>query len=150
MRVIGFYQATRAARGGSIRGSERTPLDFFLKNLCHRERIISHIEAKLFILYGRFDTLTPLSLAMMSMVLVSLMEIKGFWQCIAANKQQWRGFVAAACFGLVATCAFFVCKLVFWLPVATTLLLLVVATLQLIVAATLRLIVCGLFATLCV
>ena len=59
------------------------------KNLCHGERILSHIEAKLFILYGRFDTQTPLSLLMMSMVLVSLMEIKGFWQCIAANKQQW-------------------------------------------------------------
>ena len=76
------------------------------------------------------------------MILVSLMEIKGFWQCIAANKQQWYGFVVAASFGLVAACAFFVCKLVFWLPVAATLLLLVVATF--------RLIVCGLFAALCV
>ena len=35
----------------------------------------SDIEAKLFICYGRFDTQTPLSLLMMSMVLVSLMEI---------------------------------------------------------------------------
>ena len=87
---------------------------------------------------------------MMTMVLVSLMEIKGFWQCIAANKQQLCGFVAAASFGLVAACAFFVCKLVFWPPVATTFLLLVVATSQLIVAATLRLIVCGLFVALCV
>ena len=86
----------------------------------------------------------------MSVVLVSLLEIIGFWQCIAANKQQWCGFVAAASFGLVAACAFFVCKLVFWLPVVATLLLLIVATLQLIVAATLRLIVCGLFAALCV
>ena len=111
----------------------------------------SDIEAKLFILNGRFDTQTPLSLLMMSMVLVSLMKIiKGFWQCIAANKQQWCGFVAAASCGLVAACAFFVCKLVFWPPVATSLLLIVVATLRLIVAATLRLIVCGLFAALCV
>ena len=82
-----------------------------------------------------------LSLLMMAMVLVSLMEIKGFWQCIAANKQQWCGFVAGASCGLVAACAFFVCKLVFWLPIAATLFLLVVATL--------RLIVCGLFVALC-
>ena len=41
---------------------------------------------------------------------------------------------------MVATCAFFVCKLV--------LLLLVTATLRLLVAATLRLIDCGLFAAL--
>ena len=81
----------------------------------------------------------------MSMVLVSLMEIKGFWQCIAANKQQWGSFVAAASCTLAAACAVFVCKLVFWLPVAATLLLFVVATLWLIVAATLRLIVRGLF-----
>ena len=87
---------------------------------------------------------------MMSMVLVSLMEIKGFWQCIAANKQQWRGFVAAASCGLVAASALFVCKLVFWLPVVATLLLLVVTTLRLIVAATLQLIVCDSFAALCV
>ena len=84
----------------------------------------------------------------MSMVLVSFMEIKGFWQCIAANKQQWCGFAAAASCGLVATCAFFVCKLVFWMPVVATLQLLVVATLRLIVAPILQLIVCGLFAAL--
>ena len=57
----------------------------------------------------------------MSMVLVSLMEIKGFWQCVAANKQQWCGFVAAASCGLVAACAFFVCKLVSWVSVSATL-----------------------------
>ena len=115
-----------------------------------RRTLLSHIEAKCFIRYGRFDTQTPLSLLMMSMALVSLMEIKGFWQCIAANKQQWCSFVAAASCGLVEACAFFVCKLVIWLQVAATLLLLVVATLWLILAATLRLIVCGLFAALCV
>ena len=41
------------------------------------------------------------------------MEIKGFSQCIAANKQQWCGLVAAASCSIVATCEFFVCKLVF-------------------------------------
>ena len=71
-------------------------MDFLKKHLCQVERILSHIEAKLFILYGRFDTQTHLSSLMMTMVLVSVMEIKGFWQCIAANKQQWCGFVAAA------------------------------------------------------
>ena len=148
--MIGFNQAAQAARGGRIRRVREDSLGLFFLNLCHLDRILCHIEAKLFILYGRFNTLTHLSLLMMSMVLVSLMEIKCFWQGIAANKQQWCGFVAAASFGLIAACAFFVGKLVFWLPVAATLLLLVVATLQLIVAATLLLIVCGLFAALCV
>ena len=78
------------------------------------------------------------------------MVTKCVWHFVAANKQQWRGFVAAASCGLVAACAFFVCNLVFWLSVAATLLLLVVATLRLIAAATLRLIVCRLFAALCV
>ena len=59
---------------------------------------------------------------------------KGFSQCIAANKQQACGLAAAASCGMVATCEFFVCKLV--------LLLLVAANLRLLVAATLRLIVC--------
>ena len=77
------------------------------------------------------------------------MEIKGFLQCIAANKQQWCGLVAAASCSLVAACVFFVCKLVLRLLVAATLQLLVAATLRLLVAATLRLIVCGLFAALC-
>ena len=54
------------------------------------------------------------------------MEIKGFSQCIAANKQQACGLAAAASCGMVAACEFFVCKLV----------------LPLLVAATLRLIVC--------
>ena len=62
------------------------------------------------------------------------MEIKGFSQCIAANKQQACGLASAASCGKVAACEFFVCKLV--------LLLLVAATLRLLVAATLRLIVC--------
>ena len=35
------------------------------------------------------------------------MEIKGFLQCIAANKQQWCGLVAAASCGIVAVCEFF-------------------------------------------
>ena len=35
------------------------------------------------------------------------MEIKGFSQCIAANKQQWCGLVAAASCGVVAACEFF-------------------------------------------
>ena len=74
------------------------------------------------------------------------MEIKGFSQCIAANKQQWCGLVAAASCGIVAACEFFVCKLV--------LLLLVAATLQLLVAATLRLLVaalsCSNLSALCV
>ena len=69
-----------------------------------------------------------------SLLLMSLMEIKGFLQCIAANKQQWCGLVAAASCGIVAACEFFVCKLV--------LLLLVAATLRLFVAATLQLFVC--------
>ena len=70
------------------------------------------------------------------------MEIKGFWQCIAANKQQACGLAAAASCGMVAACVFFVCKLVLLLLVAATLRLLVAATLRLLVAATLQLIVC--------
>ena len=81
----------------------------------------------------------------------SLMEIKGFSQCIAANKQQASGLAAAASCGMAAACEFFVCKLVLLLLVsatlrllvATTLRLLVAATLRLLVAATLRLIVCS-------
>ena len=83
-------------------------------------------------------------------ILNTLMEIKGFSQCIAANKQQACGLAAAASCGKVAACEFFVCKLVLLLLVAATLrllvaatlLLLVAATLQLLVAATLQLIVC--------
>ena len=71
----------------------------------------------------------------------SLMEIKGFSQCIAANKQQACGLAAAASYGMVAACEFFVCKLVLLLLVAATLRLLVAATLRLLVAATLGLIV---------
>ena len=48
------------------------------------------------------------------------MEIKGFSQCIATNKQQWCGLVAAASCGIVAACEFFVCKLVLLLLVAVT------------------------------
>ena len=55
------------------------------------------------------------------------MEIKGFFQYIASNKQQWCGLVAAASCSLVVACAFFVCKLVLRLLVAATLQLLVVA-----------------------
>ena len=73
--------------------------------------------------------------------LETLLEIKGFSQCIAANKQKWCGLVAAASCGIVAACEFFVCKLVLLLLVAATLRLLVAATLQLLVAATLRLLV---------
>ena len=62
------------------------------------------------------------------------MEIKGFSQCIAANKQQACGLAAAASCSMIVAYEFFVCKLV--------LLLLVAATLRLLVAATLRLIVC--------
>ena len=47
----------------------------------------------------------------------SLMEIKGFSQCIAANKQQVCGLAAAASCGMVAACEFFVCKLVLLLLV---------------------------------
>ena len=60
--------------------------------------------------------------------------IKGFSQCIAANKQQWCGLVAADSCSIVAAFEFFVYKL--------DLLLLVAATLQLLVAATLQLFVC--------
>ena len=74
-------------------------------------------------------------------VFSTLMEIKGFSQCIAANKQQWCGLVAAASCGIVAAFEFFVCKLVLLLLVAATLQLLVAATLWLLVAATLRLLV---------
>ena len=71
----------------------------------------------------------------------SLMEIKGFSQCIAAKKQQWCGLVAADSCGIVAACEFFVCKLVLLLLVAAMLRLLVAATLRLLVAATLWLLV---------
>ena len=67
--------------------------------------------------------------------LSTLMKIKGFLQCIAANKQQWCGLVAAA---IVAACTFFVCKLVLLLLVAAILRLLVAATLRLLVEATLQ------------
>ena len=70
------------------------------------------------------------------------MEIKGFLQCIDANKQQAWGLAAAASCSMVPACEFFVCKLVLLLLVAATLRLLVAATLRLLVAATLRLIVC--------
>ena len=78
------------------------------------------------------------------------MEIKGFSQCIAANKQQVCGLAAAASCRMVAACEFFICKLVLLLffaanlrlLVAATLRILVAATLRLLVAATLRLIVC--------
>ena len=69
------------------------------------------------------------------------MEIKGFSQCIAINKQQWCGLVAAASCGNNAACEFFVCKLVLLLLVAATLRLLVAATLRLLVAAILQLLV---------
>ena len=49
------------------------------------------------------------------------MEIKGFSQCIAANKQQTCGLAAAASCGMVAAFEFFVCKLVLLLLVAATL-----------------------------
>ena len=78
------------------------------------------------------------------------MEIKGFSQRIAANKQQACGLAAAASCGIVVACEFFKCKLVLLLLVtatlrllsAATLRLLVAATLQLLVAATMQLIVC--------
>ena len=84
------------------------------------------------------------------MGMLTLMEIKGFSQCIAANKQQACSLAAAASRGNHAACEFFVCKIVLlllvaatlWLLVAATLRLLVAATLRLLVAATLRLIVC--------
>ena len=69
------------------------------------------------------------------------MEIKGFSQCIAANKQQWCGLVAAASCVIVAACEFFECKLGLLLFAAATLRLLVAATLRLLVAATLQLLV---------
>ena len=69
------------------------------------------------------------------------MEIKGFSQCIAANKQQACGLAAAASCGMVAACEFFICKLVLLLLVAATLRLLVAATMRLLVAASLRLLV---------
>ena len=67
------------------------------------------------------------------------MEIKGFSQCFAANKQQWCGLVAAASCNIGAACEFFVCKLVLLLLVSAALRLLVAATLRLLVAATLQL-----------
>ena len=45
-----------------------------------------------------------------SVCLSALMEIKGNSQCIAANKQQWCGLVAAASCGIVDAFEFFVCK----------------------------------------
>ena len=44
------------------------------------------------------------------------MEIKGFSQCIAANKQQWCGLVAAASCGIVATGEFFCMQIRFAAP----------------------------------
>ena len=76
-----------------------------------------------------------------SVRMVTLMEIEGFSQCIAANKQQACGLAAAASCGMIAACEFFVCKLVLLLLVAATLRLLVAATLRLLVAATLQLLV---------
>ena len=61
----------------------------------------------------------------------TLMEIKSFSHCIAANKQQACGLAAAASCGMAAACEIFVCKLVFLLLVWATLRLLVAATLQL-------------------
>ena len=57
------------------------------------------------------------------------MEIKGFSQCIAANKQQACGLAAAASCGMIAACEFFVCKLDFSLLVAACLLQTVAACL---------------------
>ena len=50
------------------------------------------------------------------------MEIKGFSQCSAANKQQACGLAAAASCCMVAACECFVCKLDFSLSVAACLL----------------------------
>ena len=50
--------------------------------------------------------------------MTTLMEIKGFSQCIAANKQQACGLAAAASGGMFAACEFFVCKSVLLLIVA--------------------------------
>ena len=41
------------------------------------------------------------------------MEIKGFSQCIAANKQQACGLAAAASYDMVAACEFFICGSLF-------------------------------------
>ena len=60
---------------------------------------------------------------------MTLMEIKGFSQCITANKQQACGLAAAASCGMVAACEFFVCKLDFSLLVAACLLQTVAACL---------------------
>ena len=57
------------------------------------------------------------------------MEIKGFSQCIAANKQQACGLAAAASCCMVAACEFFVCKLDFLHLVAACLLQTVAACL---------------------
>ena len=56
-----------------------------------------------------------------NIVFSPLMEIKGFSQCIAANKQQWCGLVPAASCRIVAAYEFFICKLVLLLLVAATL-----------------------------
>ena len=73
----------------------------------------------------------------------TLMEIKGFSQCIAANKQQACGLAAAASCSMFAAWEFFVCKLVLLLLFAATLRLLVAATLQLLVAATFAALSCS-------
>ena len=57
-----------------------------------------------------FITLYPFIYFMYIENEIALMEIKGFLQCIAANKQQWCGLVAAASCSIVAACEFFVCK----------------------------------------
>ena len=84
---------------------------------------------------------TPKTCFLITRLIYNLMEIKGFSQCIAANKQKACSLAAAASCGIGAACEFFVCKLVLLLLVAATLQLLVAATLQLLVAATLWLLV---------
>ena len=97
-----------------------------------------HISIRLVCIVVCFD---PIVQRCCAIFISALMEIKGFSQCIAANKQQWCGLVAAASCGIVAACEFFVCKLVLLLLVAATLQLLVAATLQLLAAVALRLLV---------
>ena len=114
---------------GKIPASNKRPFGFFFKSDLTFCRMFPNL------LLNRHMNNFFLSF----IVQITLMEIKIFSQCTAANKQQWCGLVAAASCSIVAACELFICKLVLLLLVAATLRLLVAATLQLLVAATLQL-----------
>ena len=121
-------------------------------------RFLGRSRVKIFTIYGDGGHLGHVTLTIYTNFRspfqgMPLMEINGFSQCIAANKQQWCGLDAAASCGMVAACAFFICKLVFAALSCSNLEALSYSnlaglsckTLRLLVAPTLRLIVGGFF-----